>query len=85
MKKVWKCDFCGDTFSIENVAEAEKHEKECDWNPANQTCMTCLHRFEDGAPISGTHDACHKGHSCEDRSEDDYKDECSDWENESET
>jgi len=33
MKKVYKCDFCEDFFSSEE--EAEKHEKQCGYNPQN--------------------------------------------------
>lgn len=34
MKQVYKCDYCDEVFPSE--AEAEKHEKQCGYNPKNK-------------------------------------------------
>lgn len=63
MKQVWKCDHC--SFTGEHPDAVAEHERGCAFNPANKKCWTCRHCFTDGAPISGFHNGCRKGHNCE--------------------
>ncbi|WP_415912361.1 hypothetical protein [Neptuniibacter sp. QD37_11] len=55
MKQVWQCDFC--TYTGEHTKVAA-HEAKCVFNPANRKCMTCKHRTDEGAPISGFWNGC---------------------------
>lgn len=77
MKQVWKCDFCLQTGTQEEI---EVHEKDCSFNPANKTCWTCRFRYEEGAPISGFWNECELGKKC--YSFDDEETPCDSWEQE---
>ena len=39
--EAYKCSHC--RFWSEDEIEVERHEKECDWNPANKNCWLCKH------------------------------------------
>ena len=75
MKKVWKCDYCNTTRI--SFAEMLSHENNCAFNPDNKYCYTCLHAFEDGAPISGSHTSCKIGKDTFDGQEEGH---CDGWE-----
>lgn len=78
MKLVYQCDFCSHTGTKE---ELENHELKCSFNPEKKLCWTCEHRFEGGAPISGSYNDCHKGKNCFEV--EDEKQPCELWELES--
>lgn len=61
MTQTYKCDFCSTTGTHDKIV---KHEHDCSFNPSNRKCWTCIHRYEEGAPISGYWNECGKGHSC---------------------
>lgn len=63
MKLIYKCDFCS-TFN-KNKAVIEQHEKDCEFNPSNTTCSTCIFQEIDmyGGNISEIY--CRKGFNME--------------------
>lgn len=61
MKQVWKCDFCSETGTKNEI---KKHEQKCSFNPANKTCWTCRFCYVEGAPMSGDWNECKLEKEC---------------------
>jgi len=64
----FKCDYCKRHYSIKS--DAVRHEKQCFWNPANKSCVTCSNLTIDGNCLFTQQPAFSKGHSVHD---------CKDW------
>ena len=76
MLLVLKCEHCSKTLSSSEIRIMIKHEKECDLNPENKTCMTCKHRYNNDTLINSSDDTCAKGLSFSKRLEENYTSEC---------
>ena len=75
MKQIWKCDFCDETGTQQ---EMEKHELTCHFKPGVKNCVDCKYMYDGGSPYFGSFDECEKGLSCFDY--DEMELDCPKWE-----
>ena len=43
MKTVLQCDYCQETWPVDEVEEIQQHEHECSFNPIHENCFTCAY------------------------------------------